>query len=654
MYVCMIKVNDSFGNQHCHNLAHKTMLQLTITMLQHIVCSGKAFSKLMKKRKGLLRIDLRDNTLGMSGVLQMMTKGSMKAATALSLADSAVLGDAQQMPQNALANMPSKGFLSGANASHENGASPHAFAVDDQPHRGSGAGVVSSEGVEKQEGAGTIVSQKATRRGLVPMFIPEGQQNHTETGKENQPTGKEVTADSTVTGKRQTADSKGRRAPSKAKPAGKGQAGAKHARQHSAACTAGFEFQKLGRLQSQPTAHLRCLVPAAVASKSNRLQDEAAAASLNQQYQTDHKQDLSSALQNATVGSATFADWNNKSLELDAEELSLSESVLPGSSATLIVERPQTAGIAGSARRTVSFQEQHLTGSTNHNRGQQGNAVNLASDPAYIQGMSQAWREVEEAEDLGRQRAAADFDYTLHQLSAPRAAYYAPESAGSRPLYEARQAAATSPAADLTRAGADRMQQCQRPPPSSACPGLTRSVKQRGAAAQQGMSHSRAGFRAASMPDKAVLGTQATPPEDTSADDSADSSSAAAHEGGSVSACVSGLPDQAAAAAAAMEAAKMKVRHAEVMCELEGLKCSLEGAAAERRRYVSTSFPGPSHGCSTSLQTLQTATTDTGDHACNGVHSSMKHDATRAIFVQWVSTGYHVAPQATEEQPLVV
>lgn len=546
----------------------------------------------MKKHKGLLRIDLRGNALGMSGVLEVMPKGSAKAATALSLACSAVLGEAQQMPQTA--NMPSKGLLSGAYASHEHGASPQAIGVGDQPHLGSGAGVVSREGVGKQEGAGLIVSQKATRKGLVPMFTPESQQNHTETGKENQPSGKEVAAKSTVIGKRQTAASQGRKAPSKAKPAGKAQAGAKHARQRSAAGTAGFEFQKLGRLQSPPTAHLRRLVPAAVASQFDQHQDEAAAASLSQRCQADNRQDFSSALQNATDGSATFGDWNNMSFELDSEELSLSESMLPGSSAALKFEHPRTAGIAGSARRTVSFQEQDVTGDREHSRGPQGNAADLASDPAYIPGMSQAWREVEEAEDLGRQRAAADFDYTLNQLNAPH------ESAGPRALPEARQAAAAFSAAELTHAGADRMQQCQRPRPSSACLGGTRSVQQRGTAAQQGISHSRASFRAALMPDQAVLRTEAAPPEGTSADGSADSSSAAAHEGG----FVSGLPDQAAAAA--MEAAKTNVRHAEAMCELEDLKYSLAGAAADQRRYVPTSFPRPSHGCSTLLPTLQT------------------------------------------------
>ena len=233
---------------------------------------------MMKKHKGLLRVDLRGNALGMSGVLEMMPKGSAKAATALSLAGSAVLGDAPQRPQTV--NMPSKGLLSGAYASHEHGASPHVVGVGDQPHLGSGAGVVSSGGIEQQEG---IVLQKATRKGLVPMFTPEGQQNHTETGKENQPTGKEVAAESTVISKRQTADAQGRRAPSKAKLAGKAQAGAKHARQRSAAGTAGFEFQKLGRLRSQPTAHLCRLVPAAVASQSDQHLDEAAAASLSQQ-----------------------------------------------------------------------------------------------------------------------------------------------------------------------------------------------------------------------------------------------------------------------------------------------------------------------------------------------------------------------------------
>lgn len=39
-------------------------------------CSGKAFGRLMQKHKGLLRVDLRNNAQGFSGVLQMMPKAT--------------------------------------------------------------------------------------------------------------------------------------------------------------------------------------------------------------------------------------------------------------------------------------------------------------------------------------------------------------------------------------------------------------------------------------------------------------------------------------------------------------------------------------------------------------------------------------------------
>ena len=48
-----------------------------------LCCSGKAFGRLMQKHKGLLRVDLRNNAQGFSGVLQMMPKQATTSVTPL-------------------------------------------------------------------------------------------------------------------------------------------------------------------------------------------------------------------------------------------------------------------------------------------------------------------------------------------------------------------------------------------------------------------------------------------------------------------------------------------------------------------------------------------------------------------------------------------
>ena len=537
----------------------------------------------MKKHKGLRRIDLRSNADGMSGVLEMLPKGNAKTATALNLASSGVLTEAQQISPGP--KVVSKSLFSGPRATHAHDTAPRGVAMGDDPDLASGARAVSSRHDEEQKGSDLVITHRPTRKGLVPMFTPDGQQQHllAEPGKENCSIGNDTPAEPKGRSKAQKAKIEGSKRPNRAKLAGKGLVGPKHVRQHQAACTAGFEFDKMARLQSQPTACLRHFVPSTEEEEeyfdSGSNQEEAgdaAAPSSSQHWQTDALQAYKPAHQTHAAGSATFGEWN-RSCEHGSSQ---SESLLLSNS-SFKFERPGTAGIAGSARRTVSLQECDVTGGAGHSRCQPGNAVDLATDSAYIQGMSQAWREVEAAEDLGRQRAAADFEDTLHQLRAPLSAYYAPESAAASVIPEA----AASAAADATEAAADRKLQRYRVRPGSACPAGTRSARQsNGAAAHQGVSHSKAGFQADSIPGQAMLRTKACSSESMPEGHKAESYSATARAGEAVSR----LTDQAAAAAAAMEAAKMNVWKAEVMCELEGLKCNLEGAAAEKRRYALT------------------------------------------------------------------
>ena len=537
----------------------------------------------MRKHKGLLRIDLRSNADGMSGVLEMLPKGSAKTATSLNLASSGVPSEAQQGSQAAEAS--TKRLFLGSRATHVHHvmySAPRAVAVGGNPGLVSAAWAVSSRREVEQKGSVPVILHRPTRKGLVPMFTPDGQQQHSvEPGKENCPIGNDSPAEPEGISKAQKAKIEGSKGPNRAKLAGKALVGPKHVRQHRAACTAGFEFDKMTRLQSQPTARLSHFVPSAeqeeeyVASGCDQAETGAAAApSSSQHWQTDAWQAYNPAHQHHAAASATFGDWN-RSCGYGSQQ---SESLLLSSSS---YKRPGTAGIAGSARRTVSFQEGDVIDGADYSRGQPGNAVDLASDSAYMQGMSQAWREVEAAEDLGRQRAAADFEDTLHQLGAPLAPYYSPESAAASAISEA----AAAPAADVTEAAGDRKLQHNRVWPGSACPADTRSARQsNGAAAQQGMSHSRASFWAASVPGQAMFRTEANPSENTSAVYNAESYSVTAREREGVSS----LADQAAAAAAAMEAAKMKAWKAEITCDLEGLKCSLEGAAADKRRYAQT------------------------------------------------------------------
>ena len=547
----------------------------------------------MKKHKGLLRIDLRSNANGMSGVLEMMPKGSAKAANALDSASLGLLGNTQQTSH--AAQLPGKRLVPELDAAHGHATAPHASAVGDGSVLALAASAVSSShSVEEQRGSGPVIPPKPTRKGLVPMFTPDGQQQQqllAEAGKENCQAGSDTPAEPKGRSKAPKTKSEGSKGSKKAKPEGKAQLGAKHVRQHSAACTAGFEFSTMTRLRSQPTACLSHFVPAAEEEEEFEALgcdqgevDNAAEASSSQHWQTDVCQ--VSAHQNPASGSATFGDWNRYS----SQALSQSDSVLARSANAVKFERPRTAG---SARRTVSFQDCHLTEAADHSRGPPDNAVDLASDAAYIQGMSQAWHEVEAAEELGRQRAAAEFEQPLHHHGAPLAAYYIPESAAVSALgckNPKRQPAAASSAADMTQAAADRKVHAHRARPGSACPAGTRLAAQGGGAAvHQHIRHSRTDSMAAFIPDQARSGTKANSLEDVSAGHYAQSYSAPGREG----AVASSMTDRAATAAVAMEAAKSNVWRAEVMCELEGLKCSLEGAAADSRRYAPTCLSSP-------------------------------------------------------------
>ena len=576
------------------------------TFFQCVVCSGKAFSKLMRKHKGLLRIDLRSNANGMSGVLEMMPKGSAKTANALDSASSGLLGKTQQTLQ--AAKVVSNSLFPEPNATHGHDTAPHASAVGDGPVLALAANAVSSSyPVEEQRGSGPVIPQKPTRKGLVPMFTPDGQQQEqliVEAGKENFPAGSDTPEEPKGRSKAHKAKCEGSKGSKKTKPAGKPQLGAQHVRQHSTACTAGFQFGKMPRLRSQPTACLSHFVPAAEEEEEIEALgcdqgevDNATEASSSQHWQTDEWQ--VSAHQNPALGSATFGDWN-RSCEDSSQAVSRSDSMLAHNASALKFERPRTAGIAGSTRRTVSFQECRLTEAAYFSRSQPEITVDLAGDASYIQGMSQARREVEAAEDLGRQRAAAESEHTLHQLGAPLAAYYTPESAADMTQAAADpkcEAVAASSVAVMTQSAADRKVHGHRARPGSPCPAGTRLAAQgSGAAAQQRIRHCRVDSRAAFPPDQARSRGEATSLEDMSAGYYAQSYPAPGREGGAVSS----MTDQAATAAVAMEAAKSNVWRAEVMCELEGLKCSLEGAAADSRRYALTCLSQPrltKHSC---------------------------------------------------------
>ncbi|KAL0039275.1 hypothetical protein WJX79_001133 [Trebouxia sp. C0005] len=58
----------------------RSMVLLDLSANQLTMKSGKRLSKLMRKHKGLLRVDLRSNAEGLSGVLHMMPKGSAHSA----------------------------------------------------------------------------------------------------------------------------------------------------------------------------------------------------------------------------------------------------------------------------------------------------------------------------------------------------------------------------------------------------------------------------------------------------------------------------------------------------------------------------------------------------------------------------------------------
>ena len=563
----------------------------------HARCSGKAFSKLMKKHKGLLRVDLRSNAGGLSGVLQMMKKGSSRAvAPAASPAASSrrspstgALGHAQIGAEGNV--LPGRGAVTeGLYSACQHDISPPLAVGEtrtDQRQLGfSVAGAVGSEDAKRREGQRLVISQKTSRKGLVPTFTPDSQHTAAQTDKENQEAGNSDIPAELAYNNADRAIGKAARAkkalmPQAAKPAGKAQVRAQHARQQGAAGSAGFEFEPLAQLRSQPTAQLNHFAAFAGASTVGPEQDEEVMATgCIQRYETDGLT-FHSALQNGAAGSATFGDWK-ASAEHAPQPTHQPQPVVFDSFAAPQVGRPRQAGVAGSARRTVSFQEHDLQEEVNLRRAEQGNASDLASDPAYLQGMSQAWREVEAAEDLGRQRAAADSEQALHHIGTPLTDYYAPESVA------AAAAAADSSGADLTKAPVSSLQQKKHARPSAAHPGGRQSVKQsNGAATQQGIGHGRTAPKAfcqeAPMTNQPSLKAEAKPRGAESSEYSTESRSAATRE----DAAVSGLPDQAvAAAAAAMEAAKLNVWKAEAMCEIEGLKCSLEGAAVIRHRYV--------------------------------------------------------------------
>ncbi len=528
----------------------------------------------MRKHKGLLRVDLRSNAEGLSGVLQMMPKGPANSAlkpddtqesqvsiTGL-LDDSQTLSAARQ-GQGQGQFLESQG-LHGSMISHERSASAEGW-TDRQT--GSASGDIRNRHADKLQGEGSekAAAVATSRKGLVPKFTADSQHVSQQSDKENRGT-RNLQGVSSKDGKAAGAKACARPASAKAKS----QVRAKHVRQPStarAACTH-FEFEAVSRLQSQPTAHLAQFAAAAATGRPDLQQDgNFATASFSACYEAGDVQVCGRLLENTAVGSASFDGWA-KPEDHEMQPAQGSESRVDASFASGQFEQPSTAR---TARKSVSFQDRHLSMASDHRTAQQhteaamaGDAeADSAGDAAYLHGMSRVWREVKEAEEAGRQRAAAESAILGYSVDG-----FAPVSAGNDSV--AADAATHSAAASAAPA---RQQQYSRSRPGTARPMLDQGHK--------------------AVPRQAVLSDQAMPtfgggrPQDAESG-ACDSGAQGRAAAGTEADDISRLSNQAlSAAAAAMEAAKLNVWKAEVMCEIQGLKSSLQGAAAERHRSAS-------------------------------------------------------------------
>ena len=543
------------------------------------MCSGRRFGKLMRKHKRLLRVDLRSNAEGLSGVLQMMPKGSAHSARnpdpsqVSDHADLALLGKAQstansQQGQGRGHSQHQQGLLTGGGSQGEHGSQ----------HQ------LQSEGSGRSMGHGTSQTDTlaaSSRRTLVPKFTADSQHIRQQADKENsnfdgaQGVSKQS---SQATGSKASA----RPLSAKLKAAATAKAVRRPSTAHPAAQTFGFDSRS--QLQSQPTAIMSQFAGATGAARPGALEDvNFATASFSGGYLADRSlHDAHRLLDNAAIGSASFAEWagpashqrqHAQAGSLNTEHMLASEQF----------ERHSTAGAACPARTTVSFQEHQAQLTADQDICQQqaaaamadDAAADAAADDAYLHGVSEAFREVQVAEEEGRSRAAAD-RAVWNQAAAGHETDFEPD--------ELRFQAHRSPAASF------REHSSGMTASYSAQPVRTQQVMSSQQAQQQARAGPRAMPRQALAADQAVLKSCGHPVvANRSGATMQVAGRAADPEGGAESR----MPDQAlSAAAAAMEAAKLNVWKAEVMCEIEGLKSSLEGQAAERQRYASCPVKG--------------------------------------------------------------
>ena len=528
----------------------------------------------MRKHKGLLRVDLRSNAEGLSGVLQMMPKSSAHSALKpdpSQVSDHAgltLLGEARstansQQGQERRHPQHQQGLLTGGGIQCEHGSQ----------HQ------LQSEGTDRSSGHES--SQKtpgpSSRRGLVPKFTAGSQHVRQQADKENS------NFDGAQGVSRQSSRAAGPKAsarPVSAKPkaaAGTAKAVRRPSTAHPAAQT--FDFGSRSQLQSQPTANMSQFAAATGAARPGVMEEgESATASFSGGYLADtsvhHAHRL---LDNAAVGSASFDQWagpashhhqHAQTGSLYTEHMLASEQF----------KRHSTTGTACPAHRTVSFQEHQAQSAADQDMFQQqaatamaGNAAaDAAADNAYLHGVAEAFREVQVAEEEGRSRAAADH------------AIWSQAAAGCETDYEPDE---LLPQAQHSSTAALRERSAGMMGPNFAQPVRTQQVMSGRQAQQQARAGPKAMPRQALAADQAMLRSYGHP-------DVADRSGATVQVAGRAANpegdAESRMTDQAlSTAAAAMEAAKLNVWKAEVMCEIEGLKSSLEGQAVERHRYAS-------------------------------------------------------------------
>ena len=307
------------------------------------MCSGKAFSKLMRKHKGLLRVDLRSNAVGLSGVLQMMPKSGVHSALEPPQGS-------QLMTSTALA--PSGNAEHALQQGHNSMVSQTGFgeaAVEGQQHmtpREISSSRIQMERREVSAGAKVSVT---SRKGLVPKFTADSHHVSQQLDKENNDADNAQGPEKKSKAAAQRVSAR----PVIAKSAGRVEARAKHVMKPSTACPAHdeFEFETVTGLQSQPTAALEQF-----AEPDLQLADQPDTASVSGYYAVDNTQLSARLLDSVAVGSASFEDWAQPAD--DEQQLAQpSAPVIDHSFASRQLEMP---GTARTARKSVLFQDRLL------------------------------------------------------------------------------------------------------------------------------------------------------------------------------------------------------------------------------------------------------------------------------------------------------